>query len=113
MNGAYAYLVTRSLRNRLTRQVARLRSPRYLLALLLGLTYLSLIVGQQHSSPTPPSSETSRWAELLLSVGVMLAVAWAWVIGSERRALAFSPAEVTFLFAGPVPRRELSASSCW
>ena len=40
MNGAYAYLVTRSLRNRLTRQVAQLRSPRYLIALLLGLTYL-------------------------------------------------------------------------
>jgi hypothetical protein len=107
MNGAYAYLVARSLRNRLTRQVARLRSPRYLLALLLGLAYLSLIVGQQHSAPTPPSAETSRWAELLLAVGVMLAVTWAWVIGSERRALAFSPAEVTFLFAGPVTRREL------
>ena len=107
MNGAYAYLVARSLRNRLTRQVARLRSPRYLLALLLGLAYLSLIVGQQHSAPTPPSTETSRWAELLLAVGVMLAVTWAWVIGSERRALAFSPAEVTFLFAGPVTRREL------
>ena len=67
MNGAYAYLVARSLRNRLTRQVARLRSPRYLLALLLGLAYLSLIVGQQHSAPTPPSAETSRWAELLLA----------------------------------------------
>jgi putative ABC exporter len=107
MNGAYAYLVTRSLRNRLTRQVAQLRSPRYLIALLLGLTYLYLIVGQQHSSPVPPSPQTSRWAELLLASGVMLAVAWAWVIGSERRALAFSPAEVTFLFAGPVTRRAL------
>jgi ABC-2 type transport system permease protein len=107
MNGAYAYLVTRSLRNRLTRQVAQLRSPRYLLALLLGLTYLYLIVGQQHPSPMPPSPETSRWAELLLATGVMVAVTWAWVIGSERRALAFSPAEVTFLFAGPVTRRAL------
>ena len=32
MMGAYAYLVLRSLRNRLFRQVARLRSPRYLIA---------------------------------------------------------------------------------
>src|ERR1044072_1615638 len=105
MNGASAYLVLRSLRNRLLRQVARLRSPRYLVALVLGLAYLALIVGQQHASPAPPSPSTSRWAELMLAVGVMLAVAWAGVIGSERRALAFSPAEVTFLFAGPVPRR--------
>src|SRR3954453_5759241 len=107
MNGAYGYLVTRSLRNRLTRQIARLRSPRYVLALLLGLAYLALIVGQQHSAPAPLPANTSRWAELLLAVGVMLAVTWAWVIGSERRALAFGPAEVTFLFAGPVTRREL------
>lgn len=107
MNGAYVYLVTRSLRNRLTRQAAQLRSPRYLVALLLGLAYLALIVGQQHTSPALPSAQTSRWAELLLATGVMLAVAWAWVIGSERRALAFSPAEVTFLFAGPVTRRAL------
>jgi putative ABC exporter len=107
MNGAYAYLVTRSLRNRLGRQLARLRSPRYLVALLLGLGYLYLVVFHQRPTPATPSFATSRWAELLLASGVMLAVAWAWVIGSERRALAFSPAEVTFLFAGPVTRREL------
>jgi ABC-2 type transport system permease protein len=107
VSGAYAYLVLRSIRNRLVRQVVRLRSPRYLLALLLGLAYLALIVGQQRASTGLPSPQTSRWAELLLALGVMLAVAWAWVIGSERRALAFSPAEVTFLFAGPVTRRAL------
>jgi hypothetical protein len=107
MNGAYAYLVIRSLRNRTGRQLARLRRPRYLIALLLGLTYLYLVVVHQRPAPTAPSLDTSRWAQLLLASGVMLAVVWAWVIGSERRALAFSPAEVTFLFAGPVTRREL------
>jgi hypothetical protein len=107
MNGAYAYLVTRSLRNRLGWQLARLRRPRYLVALLLGLAYLYVVVFHQRPAPASPSLATSRWAELLLAFGVMLAVAWAWVIGSERRALAFSPAEVTFLFAGPVTRREL------
>jgi ABC-2 type transport system permease protein len=107
MNGAYAYLVVRSVRNRLGRQVARLRRPRYLLALLLGLTYLYVVVVHQRPAPAIPSFDTSRWAELLLATGALLAVAWAWVIGSERRALAFSPAEVTFLFAGPVTRRQL------
>ena len=107
MNGAYAYLVIRSLRNRLSGQLARLRRPRYLIALLLGVAYLYVVVVHQRPTPAAPSFETSRWAELLLATGVMVAVAWAWIIGSERRALAFSPAEVTFLFAGPVTRREL------
>src|SRR4051794_13979663 len=105
MNGAYGYLVTRSLRNRLTRQIARLRSPRYVLALLLGLAYLALIVGQQHSAPAPLPANTSRWAELLLAVGVMLAVTWAWVIGSERRGPAFGPAGGALPFPRPGARR--------
>jgi hypothetical protein len=35
------------------------------------------------------------------------AVAWGWIFGVERRVLAFSPAEVAFLFSGPVSRRGL------
>ena len=35
------------------------------------------------------------------------AVLWGWIFGVERRVLAFTPAEVTFLFSGPVPRRGL------
>src|SRR4030095_8240768 len=31
----------------------------------------------------------------------------SWTFGSERRALAFSPAEVTFLFPAPLTRRAL------
>jgi hypothetical protein len=34
-------------------------------------------------------------------------VAWGWVFGVERRVLAFSPAEVTFLFSAPISRRGL------
>ena len=107
MIGAYGYLVVRSARNRLGRQLARLRNPRYLVAVLLGLAYLYLVVIHQRPHPGPPSGASRRWVELLLAAGVALAIAWAWVIGSERKALAFSPAEVTFLFAGPVTRRQL------
>jgi hypothetical protein len=34
-------------------------------------------------------------------------VAWGWIFGVERRVLAFTPAEVAFLFSGPVSRRGL------
>ena len=77
MNGAYAYLVVRSLRNRLARQLARLRRPRYLLALLLGLTYLYLVVVHQRPAPATPSLDPSRRAELLLASGVVFVVLWA------------------------------------
>jgi hypothetical protein len=86
---------------------ARLRNPRYLVALLLGLAYLYIVVVYQRPAPSAPLADSRRWAELLLAGGAALAAAWAWVIGSERKALAFSPAEVTFLFAGPVTRRQL------
>lgn len=107
MIAAYAYLISRSVRNRLGRQLIRLRNPRYAVALLLGLAYLYIIVIYQRPGPGTPAPDARPWGELLLAGGIALAVAWAWIIGSERKALAFSPAEVTFLFAGPVTRRQL------
>ena len=49
----------------------------------------------------------ARWLELLGALGVVGAVLWGWIFGVERRVLAFTPAEVTFLFSGPVTRRGL------
>ena len=48
-----------------------------------------------------------RWLELVGALALLGAVAWGWIFGVERRVLAFSPAEVTFLFSGPVSRRGL------
>ncbi len=48
-----------------------------------------------------------RWLELVGALGLLGVVAWGWIFGVERRVLAFSPAEVTFLFSGPVSRRGL------
>jgi hypothetical protein len=49
----------------------------------------------------------ARALELVGALALLGAVAWGWVFGVERRVLAFSPAEVTFLFSGPVSRRGL------
>jgi hypothetical protein len=49
----------------------------------------------------------ARVLELVGALALMGAVAWGWVFGVERRVLAFTPAEVTFLFSGPVSRRGL------
>lgn len=108
MLSALAYLAGRSTRNRLSSQLRRLRSPRYLIAIILGLLYLYAIVEQQRAARGTESGPTA-WVELAAALGALGAVIWAWLIGSERRALAFSPADVTFLFAGPVTRRSLVA----
>ncbi|HEU4681910.1 MAG TPA: putative ABC exporter domain-containing protein, partial [Gemmatimonadales bacterium] len=105
MIGVFGYLTWRSAHNRIIRQIRRLRSPRYLAALLLGGAYIWLIVvGQRPAEATPPDANV---VELVGALALLGAVAWGWIFGVERRVLAFTPAEVTFLFSGPVSRRGL------
>jgi hypothetical protein len=101
------YLAWRSTYNRVARQLRQLRNPRYLAALAFGLTYLWIVAVEQRPERPPQMLVGARWLELLGAIGVIGALLWSWVFGVERRVLAFSPAEVTFLFSGPVTRREL------
>jgi hypothetical protein len=103
----FAFLLVRSGRNRLVRQLRRLRQPRYLVALALGLAYLWVMVMQQRPASAASDPARAGWIELAGAMALALAVAWAWVFAAERRVLAFSPAEVTFLFSAPVTRRQL------
>ncbi len=103
---ALAYLVTRSIRNRVLRQVRRARSPRYALALLAGLAYIALLLGDPRERPGFSRFPTSV-VELLVAAGVLLVVIWSWVYAHDRRALTFRTAEVTFLFPAPISRRTL------
>ena len=104
---AFGYLLGRSARNRFVRQVRRLRQPRYFVALVLGLAYLWFLVLRQSPRASEAGPLEARWIELIAALGVAGAIAWAWLFGSERRALAFTPAELTFLFPAPVTRRQL------
>jgi putative ABC exporter len=103
----FAYLAWRSAHNRVARQLHHLRSPRYVAALLLGLAYLWFVVIAQRPAATSGELADPRWLELVGALALLGAVAWGWIFGVERRVLAFSPAEVTFLFSGPVSRRGL------
>ena len=103
----FGYLAWRSAYNRIARQARHLRSPRYVAALLLGLAYLWFVVLAQRPTPASADLADPRWLELVGALALLGAVAWGWIFGVERRVLAFSPAEVTFLFSGPVSRRGL------
>ena len=76
-------------------------------ALLLGLAYIWFIVVSQRPAAAAGAMLDPRTLELVGAVALIGAVAWGWIFGVERRVLAFTPAEVTFLFSGPVSRRGL------
>ena len=107
--GALAYLLRRSFRNRLARQVRRLRSPMAAIGLLLGLAYLGFVFGN-------PAGRVAFSGRPFGGAGVELAATlllvfigrW-WLFGAERQALAFTPAEVHFLFPAPLRRRTIVA----
>jgi ABC-2 type transport system permease protein len=103
----FGYLAWRSACNRIARQARHLRSPRYLAALLLGLAYIWFMVIAQRPGTPVAKMPDPRTLELIGAVALIGVVAWGWIFGVERRVLAFTPAEVTFLFSGPVSRRGL------
>jgi hypothetical protein len=107
VTAALAYLTTRSVLNRVAYRAAQLRRPRYLLAFALGLAYVWAVLGTDRPQSLPETALVARSAELLGAVMLVGVAAWSWTFGSERRALAFSPAEVTFLFPAPLTRRAL------
>ena len=103
----FGYLAWRSARNRIARQLRHLQSPRYFAALLLGLAYIWFMIVAQRPAAAAGEMPDPRTLELVGAVAVIGAVAWGWIFGVERRVLVFTPAEVTFLFSGPVSRRGL------
>ena len=109
MIGAFAYLIYTSTRNKLASQLRRIRNPRYAIALLLGLGYFWMVFFNQaarsgRSGANPVLSDT---VGALVPVVVMLYVAYMWIFGADRSALAFTQAEVSMLFPAPVSRRGL------
>jgi hypothetical protein len=108
-SAALRYLWARSLRNRTARRIRRLRRPRYAIGLLLGLGYLWLVLGRPGATEVFAARRVAGTGANLASLGMMLLAARWWLLGGERTALAFSPAEVDFLFPAPLTRRQLIA----
>ncbi|MEP6619863.1 MAG: putative ABC exporter domain-containing protein [bacterium] len=109
MIGAFGYLILHSARNRFITQLRRLRSPRYAIAFLLGVGYFGLVFfnrsGSQGREGTSPIITDTLGA--LLPFAFLVLVAYTWLAGADRTALAFSTAEVSMLFTAPVSRRQL------
>lgn len=106
---AFVYLTVTSARNGLRQRLRRVRQPRYAVATLLALLYFaSILVPSWRSGNATPATLFLREDVLrLVSVAALALLAYWWLFGRDSGALAFSPAEVQFLFAAPATRRQL------
>jgi hypothetical protein len=114
MIGAFLYLTSRSLRNQVLQKVRRSRSPRYLLAIAIGVAYFYFIFWRnpRHAGAGQFPLLTTG-GELVIVGGLLLGAVAMWVMGGDSTALAFSQAEASFLFPAPVSRGQLVAYKLW
>ena len=111
MIGALIYLQAQSLKNRLRARLRRLKKPKYLAGAVVGAAYFYFFFFRHFFAGRRPTtdvtSETLVLFELLGALVLFGMVLSGWIFPHERAALAFSEAEIAFLFPAPVTRRTL------
>jgi hypothetical protein len=112
MVGAFLYLTACSFKNRLRRRVQRLREPRYVIGLIVGVLYMYFAVfgrGRRRNAAAgaPALGVLAGPLQLFGSLLLLVMAAGAWVWPGAGQPLAYSRAEVQFLFPAPVTRRQL------
>ena len=103
------FLYLHSTRNRVRAQLKRVRSPRYLAAVVAGVAYIWLVMFRNTPLDGGPLASVVRTDLILpvLAAFLMVSAARWWIFGADRGTLAFAAAEVQFLFPAPVSRRAL------
>ena len=110
MHDTLLYLTTRTTYNRFVRQLQRVKQPRYAIAIVIGIAYFwYFLIAPTRGRPgdDPLLFLTTAQGRAIITCGVFLLFAASWISGRRIDALAFSPAEVHFLFPAPVTRRWL------
>jgi ABC-2 type transport system permease protein len=113
--GPLLYLTLCSVRNRVRVRLRRLKQPRYLIGMIVGLAYFWMVFGmprmsRQRFAPAASSAESGVRSPFELGGAAFLFVlcATAWIpAGRKRPALNFTQSDVQFLFPAPFTRREL------
>ena len=118
MVGAFLYLTACSLKNRLRRRLQRLREPRYVVGLLVGLLYFYVAFFRRSGRRRAPAGASAVAAlaapvQFLGSLALFATAVLAWLWPGGRPPLPFTRAEVQFLFTAPVTRRQLVHYMLW
>lgn len=117
MIAALFYLQFHSIKNRLVMRIKRLKQPKYLFGAIAGGLYFYFyffryVLGLRGGGGRAAfvSGTVPENLALFESLGALIFLAvilFGWVLPNERAALAFTEAEVAFLFPAPVSRRGL------
>lgn len=112
---ALFYLQYHTVRNRTAVRLKRLKQPKYLFGAIVGgiyfyfyfFRYLFGIGTGPRPAPWSADPDNLLLYESIGALVLFVLVAVAWIVPRERAALAFSEAEVAFLFPAPISRRGL------
>src|SRR6266853_6586770 len=115
MLSALFYLQFHSVKNRLVARLKRLKQPKYLLGGIVGATYfyfyffrhLFRMPGSRPAAASATQTQNLLLYESLGALVLFIIVLLAWIVPHQRAALAFTEAEVAFLFPAPISRRGL------
>jgi len=113
--GALAYMQWHSLAGRVRQRLRRLKQPKYLVGAIAGAAYMYFFVFRHFIDG--PGGRGARfmlvapeYAQLFAPVAavlLLLVLASAWLLPSDRAALRFTEAETDFLFPAPISRTGL------
>jgi ABC-2 type transport system permease protein len=119
MIGALLYLRLTSLRNLIGHRLGRLRQPKYLLGAAFAVAYFYYFVFRRFSAAGTAAvalaGRDARSAGALAATSIcvvlcliaLLRVSYAWIWPPEKPGLAFTEAEIAFLFPAPITRKAL------
>ncbi len=121
MLGALLYLRLTSLKNLLLSRLRRLKQPKYLVGAIVGAAYFYFVFfrrfGRALARPHPmprglalPALPSFDVLPLIATGGALLLLiiaTFTWALPTARPGLAFTEAEVAFLFPAPISRRRL------
>jgi len=116
---AYFFYIRCSAWNRFRMRLRRVRQPKYLVSILAGIGYLALVFrpgafwARQPSSPLPLTPEVIPAVEAGAAVGLLLFLILPWIWPGRGGGLAFTEAEIQFLFPAPLSRRSLLGLRIW
>ena len=121
MLGALLYLRLTSLKNLLLSRLRRLKQPKYFLGAVVGVSYFYFLVyrrflgGSSTMSRLPtrlpvtlePEFDLAGTLSVFGALVLLVIVLFTWALPKEKPGLAFSEAEIAFLFPAPISRRKL------
>jgi len=109
--GTYAFYVASTVKNRILARVRRLKQPRYLVGLFVGLAYLIVVFSRSGPRPVSfdgqavPIDAATGGALFTLIVAVVMMLAWA--LPDSEAGLDLTETEALFLFPAPITRAQL------